>query len=285
MHANQPPGRKATLAVAFVAGVIVVALIAALVVWAVSDGSENESPSDQSASEQQQTSPSGEPPSADADGTSDGPSSADALGRPVTVVDSPAGRPLPQVQDPGGFPEQREPVGAPSGLTIQRVGSGVSILVSESDGPTDTDGSVLTGYARSARGAGLLAVDRAARATSIGPDRNEFFDYYKSPVMEGQVPEPESDPARLEQAKEYFSDGYLVPQALKFQSCDENFCTVDVAFPSLREAVGEIATDEDLDAHSVQRTSMKWEGDRWQIVSAGPRPGSDYDAEGWEKWS
>ena len=102
----------------------------------------------------------------------------DAMGRRVLDVGQVPGKPLAQTESPGDFPAGTEPVGPPAGLELQRVARGVTIGVSTSDGPTGIEDGVLTGFARSPQGAGLLAMTHRARVIAAGPEYTAFLKYY-----------------------------------------------------------------------------------------------------------
>lgn len=264
-------------------GVVLVAVAAValiVVVAVVLHGSNNssEGQGDAESSDQSAGAPAVPPPA-------EGRVSADPLGRQVTEVASEAGAPLPQTGQPGGFPTDTDKVGPPSGLALQRVASGGTVMVSSSDGPTGTQGPVLTGYAHSARGAGLLTADYGMRGLAHGDSQREFLRYYAADVVK-------DDPAALdgldakgspEQVRSYLLTGYSAPRWVRFKGCDERFCTVEMASASIREAVGEINTNTNVDSHGVLRASWKWSGDRWELVDAGSQEVREID-DSWEKW-
>lgn len=261
--------------------VVVLALVAALVVSAVTGGDEDSEPS----AGPEASVPTSEPDAAPA--TDGGETiAADPLGRPVMVVSSPSGIPRTQSGEPGDFPSGQEMVGPPEGFELQRVRSGVTVAVSGSDGPTTVDGQVMTGYAQSARGAGLLAMNLVGLNMSTSEATKEFLTEF-APAGQRQETagmQGYSD-AGEDAAREYLVRGYVAPQHLRFLSCEPDFCTVEVATPSLAEAVGQIDGAEiDPNTHLVTRVSMQWADDQWVMVSTMSRQDRELDST-WERWS
>lgn len=214
----------------------------------------------------------------------DGEVGADLVGRMVTAVSSEAGQPLPQTGQPGGFASGTDKIGPPAGLALQKVAGGGTVMVSSSDGPTGTRGPVLTGYAHSARGAALLTADYIARGATLGEPYRQFF-LYHAPGLSAQDPAAVDDVATKSdpKAQEYVRGGYTAPRWFRFKGCDERFCTVETASPSIRETVGEIQTNTDIDSHPVFRVSYKWAGDRWELVDVNTQQVKEID-DTWEKW-
>lgn len=276
-------GNRSTMALMVAAGVIVVALVAALIVSLVtsggddSDGGETAAPPAPAEQEQEPTLP---PP------TGDETTDADPLGRPVTVVESASGTPREQDSAPGGFPTGAEMVGAPDGYELQRVRSGVTVAVSSSDGPTKVEGQVMTGYAQSARGAGLLATNLVGLTMSTAVATKEFLTTFAPADQREQTANMGGYSHENEElAREHLVDGYAAPQHVRFLTCESEFCTVEVAEPALAEMVGQIdASEGDPNMHLVTRVSMKWAEDQWEMVSVTPRQERELDGS-WERWS
>lgn len=262
---------KLTATVIVAAVVVAVALIAALIM-AVVDGD------DDSAGESAPPPSSGpaEPP---ATATSDEDAESidvDLIGRRVTLVDAPGGTPREQTGQPGAFPEGQEMVGPPAGLELQRVSSGATVMVSRSDGPTDLDGEVMTGYAHSPGGAALVAANFAGLGMEMGAAYADFLQQF----MPDAVAE---DPAVLDEIRSRgasadgraltAAQGYQAPRWFRFQHCDEQVCTVEAAMPSIAEAVGEIESiDVGPHDHQVVRVSLEWTGEQWEILSSRAMP-------------
>lgn len=278
---------KAVAALVVAAAVVVVALVAALVLAVVTGGDESEvgdtaAPATSTAPEQ-----------APADSPSTGPETTDVdlVGRQVTVVESAGGTPREQTGEPGSFPAGQEMVGPPEGLELQRVTSGTTLMVSTSDGPETVEGDVMTGYSRSPGGAALLASNFMGLGLEMGDAYADFAEQF----MPGDVAE---DPAFLEEIRArgasvdgralMAAQGYSAPRWFRFGQCDENFCTVESAVPSIYEAVGEINSPDPnvgIHDHQVSRVSMKWADDQWEIISPRPMaPVTEIDGS-WSKWS
>lgn len=210
----------------------------------------------------------------------------DAMGRRVLDVGQVPGKPLAQTESPGDFPAGTEPVGPPAGLELQRVARGVTIGVSTSDGPTGIEDGVLTGFARSPQGAGLLAMTHRARVIAAGPEYTAFLKYYfpdafaqLSPTMINEIEAKDESKMR-----DYMSTGYLAPSWFKVRACDENFCTVETADVPLKEALGAVPEDaQGADRHSVTRVSMAWRGDHWVIVKTDAYNVEALD-DSWVRW-
>lgn len=280
----EPKQRSKTVAVLVVAAaVVVVALVAALVLSVVTGGDESEGGTINSAPEA--SAPVSGP---DAAPTTDGDEAfaADPLGRPVTVVESTGGTPREQAGEPGGFPTGQGMVGAPDGLELQRVRSGVTVAVSTSDGPTTVEGDVMTGYAHSARGAGLLGMNLVGLNMSTSVATKEFLTHF-APADQRQETEdmPGYSDAAEDANREYLVRGYVAPRHVRFLTCEPDFCTVEVATPSLAEAVGQVDAGEiDPNTHLISRVSMHWADDQWVLISTMSRQDRELDST-WERWS
>lgn len=283
----EPKQRSKTVAVLVVAAaVVVVALIAALVLAVVTGGDESEG--GDTAAPATPTEPEQAPedvPSPSTEATD-----VDLVGRQVTVVDSSSGTPREQTGDPGAFPAGQEMVGPPAGLELQRVSSGTTLMVSRSDGPSIVEAGVMTGYSRSPGGAALLAANYQGLGLEMGHAYADFLEQF----MPGDVAE---DPKLLDEVRARGSaadgqalmaaQGYNAPRWFKFGQCDENFCTVEVAMPSVYEAVGEINSPDPnvgIHDHQVFRVSMKWASEQWEIISGRPMtPVTEIDGS-WSRW-
>lgn len=274
----------ATLVVA--AAVVVVALVVALIVVLVSGGDDE---SGRTAAPPPSQAPSAAPePRAEGGGET---VDVDLVGRPVTVVDSTGGTPREQTGEHGEFPSGPEMVGPPEGLELQRVSSGTTLMVSRSDGPTDVNGGVMTGYTRSPGGAALVAANFMGLGLEMGPAYADFVEYFM-PEMAAE------DPAFIDDIRQRgesvngraltAAQGYSAPRWFRFEHCDETFCTVEMATPSLRESVGEIESPDPevgIDDHEVLRVSMKWADSQWQIVSSRALPPVTEIDGSWSPWT
>lgn len=196
---------------------------------------------------------------------------SDLVGRQVTVVDARGGRPLEQSGEPMAFPAGTEAVGAPDGLALQQVPSGVTLMVSTSDGPTDTEQEVMTGYAQSPAGAAVLTANYIGLGIELGPVYADFLDRYARDLVA-------EDPAFIDEIRARGQDndgralqaaeGFLAPRWFRISNCSPEFCTVDAAMPSVAEATGRVDTNDISDtAHPVVRVSMAWDDGGWQILS------------------
>lgn len=276
----------ATLVVAGI--VVVLALVAALVVSAVTGGGDSEG--GDTAAPAAPAAPEPEPdtsPSAGAETTD-----ADLVGRQITVVESGGGTPREQTSEPGDFPAGQEMVGPPEGLELQQVSSDTTVMVSRSDGPTSVDDDgVMTGYARSPGGAALLV----ANYTGFGMEMGGAYADFLARFMPTMVAE---DPAFLDEIRArgasvdgqalMAAQGYQAPRWFRFGQCDESFCTVEAATPSINEAVGEIESpdpDVGINDHQVVRVSMKWANGQWEILSSRPLPPVTEIDGSWSRWS
>lgn len=210
----------------------------------------------------------------------------DAMGRQVLDVGDTPGEPLEQTAPAGGFPSGAEPVGPPAVLELQRGTRGVTVAVSNSDGPTGVEGNVLTGYAQSARGAALLAVTHRGVSVGGGPEYLEFLDYYypsaREQLSSGVIEEIESkDATRM---REYLATGYVAPSWVKVRDCGSDFCTVETADAPMREVLGHVPEGApDSDQYGITRLSVVWKENRWQIVSMDAFSTDELDDE-WERW-
>ncbi|PWD95591.1 hypothetical protein DEQ16_10000 [Dietzia maris] len=265
--------------------VVVVALVAALIL-AIATGDSDDSgivdaPPATSAQE-----PTGETAAPSNDETTD----VDLVGRQVTVVPSAGGTPREQTEEPGAFPAGQEMVGPPEGLELQRVSSGTTVMVSRSDGPTGVDDGVMTGYARSPGGAALLASNFMGLGMEMGAAYADFVAHFL-PTMAAEDPEfldeIRARGASVDGRALMGAQGYSAPRWFKFGQCDESFCTVEAAMPSLYEAVGEINSPDPnvgIHDHQVVRVSMRWVDDQWEIVSPRPMtPVTEIDGS-WSRW-
>lgn len=278
---------KLTAPVIAAAGVVVVALIVALIVsFAVGNDDGGDTAATPAPASPAPDAAPGSGPPADSETTD-----VDFVGRQMTVVDSVGGTPRDQTGEPGPFPTGQEMVGPPEGLELQRVSSGTTLMVSRSDGPTSVENGVMTGYARSPGGAALVASNFMGLGMEMGESYAAFLEHF----MPADVAE---DPAFLEEIRArgasvegqalIAAQGYSAPRWFKFGQCDENFCTVEAAMPSIYEAVGEINSpdpDVGIHDHEVLRVSMKWADDQWEIISPRPMaPVTDIDGT-WSRWN
>lgn len=277
-HDEDTPKRRSGIFLIIGAILLVIGLIAAGTILISRTGDEPAEEAQQTAAPAPRDAPSG--------ASAEGQTIPDAMGRQVTDVGDVPGAPLEQTGQPGGFPEGVEPVGPPAGLELQRVARGVTVGVSTSDGPTGVDEGVLTGFSRSARGAGLLAMNYRARVIAAGPEYIDLLKYY-FPASHEQLSEEaiaEIEGKDATQMEDYMSTGYLAPAWLKFRSCDETFCTVETAEPSVKEALGTQPEGvQGAEQHTVTRVSMEWRDDRWNIVKTDAYNVGEID-DGWEKW-
>ena len=276
---------KLTLGVVVAATAVVVALVIALIVAMASGGDD----SDDTAAEPTPPASPSEPSPSDSQPPGDETTDVDPTGRQVTVVDSIGGTPREQTGAPGQFPEGQEMVGAPEGLELQRVQSGATLMVSRSDGPDSVDDGVMTGYARSPGGAALMAANYQGLGMEMGGAYADFLTHF----MPGQVAE---DPEFIDEIRSRgaaangraltAAEGYQAPRWFKFGQCDENFCTVEAALPSVAEAVGEVnITDVDPNEHPVLRVSLRWVGDQWEIISGRTLPPISSIDGSWSTWN
>lgn len=264
--------------VAVLAVVIMALVVVVLVVSRDSEDIANEAPESESTSQQ------ATPRSAQEDQS--GSLVADAMGRPVFDAGQVPGKPLEQTEPPGGFPADNGLVGPPPGLELQRVSRGVTVAVSTSDGPTGVDQGVLTGFARSARGAALLATLHRARVIAAGPEYVDFLEYYFPEAFKQLSPAmiSELEAKDAERMRDYMSTGYLAPSAFKFRFCDQDFCTVETADTPVREALGSVPEEaKGADQYSVTKASMAWQNDHWVILKTDAYNVPELD-DSWEKW-
>lgn len=263
-------------------GVVVAAVVAAVVVVAALDrhsgGDAPEmAPSAESAPPE---------PSETTVPESEGELVADAMGRQVLDVGQKPGVPVEQTSPPGGFPTATEPVGPPSGLELQRGSRGVTVVVSSSDGPTGTENGVLTGFARSARGAALLAMAHRGLVIAGGTEYTEFLDYYFPDGLAQLSPEmvtaiENKDAPRM---RDYMATGYVAPSWVKVRDCDPAFCTVETANTPLKEVLGRVPEQAtNADQHSVTRVSMAWRDNHWMLVKTDAYNVPELD-DSWERW-
>lgn len=264
------------------AGVLIAALLVLAVVIAMT-GRDDQSP---------QATQGSEPSSAPAAATptaQPGRVTSDLVGRQVTVVDAPGGMPLEQTGEATEFPTGTQAVAAPAGLALQQVPSGVTLMVSTSDGPTDTEQGVMTGYAQSPVGAAVLTANYFGLGFELGPVYADFLDRYAKQLVA-------EDPAFLEeirargQANEgralQAAEGFLAPRWFRISHCSPEFCTVEAATPSVADAVGQVDTiDISATAHPVMRVSLAWQDGQWQIVSARSLPPVEKLDGSWVLWN
>ncbi|MCT2302296.1 hypothetical protein M3G04_15570 [Dietzia cinnamea] len=279
--------RRGRLAAALIvaAVVVVVALVAALIL-AIATGDSD----DAGSADAPPTTSAPEPSAGIAAPSDDETTDIDLVGRQVTVVTSAGGTPREQTGEPGAFPVGQEMVGPPDGLELQRVSSGTTVMVSRSDGPTGVDDGVMTGYARSPGGAALLTANYMGFGMELGGVYADFIGHFM-PTMAGEDPEfLEEIRARgdsVDGRALVAAQGYSAPRWFKFGQCDENFCTVEAALPSVYEAVGEINSPDPnvgIHDHPVIRVSMKWVADQWEIVSGrNMTPLTEIDGS-WSRW-
>jgi hypothetical protein len=281
---SQRRGRL-TAALIVAAVVVVVALVAALIL-AIATGDSDDAGSADAPPATSAREPSVETAAPSDDETTD----VDLVGRQVTVVTSAGGTPREQAGEPGAFPVGQEMVGPPEGLELQRVSSGTTVMVSRSDGPTGVDDGVMTGYARSPGGAALLASNFMGLGMEMGAAYADFAEYFL-PTMAAEDPEfldeIRARGASVDGRALMAAQGYSAPRWFKFGQCDESFCTVEAAMPSLYEAVGEINSPDPnvgIHEHQVLRVSMRWADDQWEIVSPRPMtPVTEIDGS-WSRW-
>lgn len=281
---SQRRGRL-TAALIVAAVVVVVALVAALIL-AIATGDSD----DAGSADAPPTTSAPEPSAGIAAPSDDETTDVDLVGRQVTVVTSAGGTPREQTGEPGAFPAGLELVGPPDGLELQRVSSGTTVMVSRSDGPTGVDDGVMTGYARSPGGAALVATNFMGLGMEMGAAYADFAEHFL-PTMSAEDPEfldeIRARGASVDGRALMAAQGYSAPRWFKFGQCDENFCTVEAAMPSLYEAVGEINSPDPnvgIHDHSVIRVSMKWANDQWEIVSPRPMaPVTEIDGS-WSRW-
>lgn len=214
---------------------------------------------------------------------------SDLIGRPVTIVDAPGGQPVEQTGEPAPFPEGVEAVPAPAGLSLQQVPSGVTLMVSDSDGPTAVEGDVMTGYAQSPVGAALVTANYIGLGVALGPVYADFVEHYARELVA-------EDPAFLDEVRARGAadssnapkpaDGFLAPRWFRFSNCTPEFCTVEAAMPSVADAVGEVDTiDISATAHPVLRASLAWENGEWQIISGRSLPAVEKLDGSWVLWN
>ncbi|GAA1720211.1 hypothetical protein [Dietzia cercidiphylli] len=213
---------------------------------------------------------------------------SDLVGRQVTVVEVPGGQPLGQSEEAGSFPAGTEQVAAPSGLTLQRVPSGTTLMVSTSDGPTDVEEDVMTGYARSPGGAALLTANYIGLGLEMGPVYADFMQRYAPELVA-------EEPGLLEELRNRgtaaqgqalrAAEGFQAPRWFRFSHCSPEFCTVDAAMPSVADAVGQVDTiDVSATEHPVVRVSVAWTGEQWEIVSGRSLPALEELDRSWVLW-
>lgn len=215
---------------------------------------------------------------------------SDLLGRPVTIVDAPGGQPVEQTGEPAAFPEGVEAVAAPAGLSLQQVPSGITLMVSDSNGPTGLDGDVMTGYAQSPVGAALVTANYIGLGVALGPVYADFLEHYARQLVA-------EDPAFLDEVRARGAeigsdapkpaDGFLAPRWFRFSNCTPEFCTVEAALPSVADVVGssDVKTfDVSPTAHPVLRTSLVWEDGQWQIISGRSLPAVEELDGSWVQW-
>lgn len=276
--------RSKLLATVLVAGaVLAVALVAAVVVSFVTGGDD---PKEGSTAPTTATA-NPEPPAPTASDAQ--PETAvDPTGRRVTLVESRGGDPLPQSGEPGRFPGDGEMVGAPAGLELQRVSSGTTLMVSRSDGPATSQSGVMTGYAHSAGGAALVTSNYIGLGIEMGAAYADFMEYYAPGLVAenpGLLDELRTRDEKTGGKALAAAEGFQAPRWFRFGQCDETFCTVEAAMPSVADAVGEVdAIGVRPDEHAVMRVSLRWNGDRWEILSGRTLPPVVELDGSWSRW-
>lgn len=260
--------------------VLILVLLVLTVVIATTGRDEQTTPS----------APSSEPsPAPSAPAAQPGRVTSDLVGRQVSIVDAPAGQPLDQTGEPSAFPTGTDVVAAPAGLELQQVPSGVTVMVSPSDGPTGTEQGVLTGYAHSPTGAAVLTANYIALGIELGSAYADFLDRYARELVA-------EDPTVIEEirARGHANDGsalpaaegFVAPRWFRFSNCTPEFCTVEAAMPSVADAVGQVDTiDISATAHPVVRVSMKWDDEQWQILSGRSLPPIEEIDGSWAQWN
>ena len=258
---------------------IVVVVILALIFTGGSDDSKDASPVAAPA----------DPPASSTVRTPKAHVGSDLIGRPVTIVEAPGGQPVEQTGGPAPFPVGAEAVAAPTGLTLQQVPSGVTLMVSDSDGPTAVDGDVMTGYAQSPVGAALVTANYIGLGVALGPVYADFFEHYARQLVA-------EDPAFLDEVRARGAaqgsstpkpaDGFLAPRWFRISHCTPDFCTVEAAMPSVADAVGDVDTiDASATAHPAVRVSLAWQDGEWQIVSGRSLPAVEELDGSWVLWN
>ena len=273
-------GKKWAL-IGIVTGVVVVLILALVFTGGGSDGDSDQAPT-AAAPAEAPTSTAAPAPTLQL--------GSDLLGRPVTIVDAPGGQPVEQTGDPAAFPQGVEAVAAPAGLSLQQVPSGVTLMVSDSDGPTGLEGDVMTGYAQSPVGAALVTANYIGLGVELGPVYADFIEHYARQLVA-------EDPAFLDEVRARGSkagsdapkpaDGFLAPRWFRFSNCTPEFCTVEAALPSVADAVGssDVKTiDVSPTAHPVLRASLAWENGEWQIISGRSLPAVEELDGSWVQW-
>lgn len=265
-----------------IAAVLVSAIVVLLVVVAVVN--RDESSVSEGTGVQEDTADSSAPEQA----LTPGRVTTDLVGRRVVEVGDPGGTPIEPSGEPGEFPSGTETVEPPKGLELQRVPSGTTLMVSATDGPTSTVNGVMTGYGHSSGGAALVAANYIGLGMEMGNAYADFLEQYAA----GMVSE---DPALIDELRARdaavdgqalrAAEGFQAPRWFRFEQCDEEFCTVDAAMPSVSESVGEIdAIDVSPVDHPVVRVSLTWTGDQWEIVSGRSMPPVQEIDGSWITW-
>lgn len=197
---------------------------------------------------------------------------------------------MEQTGEPTPFPEGTEAVAAPAGLSLQQVPSGVTLMVSDSDGPTAVEGDVMTGYAQSPVGAALVTANYMGLGFELGPIYADFLEHYARQLVA-------EDPTLLDEVRARgqandgralnAAEGYSAPRWFRFSSCTPEFCTVEAAMPSVADVVGnsEVKTiDVSPTAHPVVRVSLAWDDGGWQMVSTQSLPPVEELDRSWVQW-
>lgn len=282
MHANQPRRSKSMIAVAIGAAVVIVALVAALVLWALGDkGSAPESaPSSPAA-------PTSEEPAGTEDNGQSGfgTPTADYLGRKVLTPNNPVGEPRGSVRD------APEDVCGPveSGNPAEDVaieGTRPATLWSVSDGPGAIESGAPTGYSQSPRGA-ALAVSNYWKVLQRSDDAAKWVLDNRLVVDDAQRKKLEQSAAHGQAAPE---DSPLLdqiaPEAYRVTSCSDEYMIIDVARPMAYSDTG-----EKLDPHEyfAERFGAVWEDGDWklQVEPMKNSPGmlSELTGDGWQRWA
>ncbi|MEU7631876.1 hypothetical protein AB0C34_18080 [Nocardia sp. NPDC049220] len=212
---------------------------------------------------------------------------SDRYGRKVAVPNNPAGQPLPQ-HDPAARRVEcgsGAAVSSPEQVMIQR-SYGMPILMSQTDGPTHLEGTVLTGYRHSLQGAVLAGWNWVARSYVGGVPTRETITQLT--IL------PAADRSRIAQAPLSMPNGadrfravVVAPDAFRVLSCDSEF------------VAAEWALRLDIDGTGAATSSPRWVGIRlnllwrdgdWKVQTSSQPitvgPGQRYTSiDGWTRWT